>query len=153
MVVACPDRFSRMVLVGAAGLKPEDGQIADQFLVSATEHVRQGFHDQSKFDALFGAEPSLDQLEAWEICREMTARIAWSPYMFSQSLPHLLPGVRTPALLVWGAQDRIIPPECGDRYAALLPNARLELIDACGHYADLEQPDRLAELVTGFVKG
>jgi pimeloyl-ACP methyl ester carboxylesterase len=151
MATMCHDRFSRLVLVGAAGLKPTEGEIADQFLVSATEHVREGFHDLAKFEALFGAQPDLDQLEAWEINREMTARIAWAPYMFNQSLPHVLGGVDLPTLLVWGRQDRIMPISCAHRYAALLPNARLELIDDCGHYVDLEQPEKLADLVTAFV--
>ena len=39
----------------------------------------------------------------------MTFRIAWKPYMYSQTLPHLLGGVTTPALVVWGAEDRIVP--------------------------------------------
>lgn len=153
MAAMSSDRFGRLVLVGAAGLKPDEGEIADQFLVSATEHVRGGFHDQTKFDALFGAEPDIDQLEAWEINREMTARVAWAPYMFSQSLPHLLGGVTVPTLLVWGRHDPIVPLSCARRYAALLPNARLEVVEDCGHYVDLEQPQRLAELVAAFVGG
>jgi pimeloyl-ACP methyl ester carboxylesterase len=153
MAAMSGDRFSKLVLVGAAGLKPDEGEIADQFLVSSTEHVRGGFHDRSKFESLFGAEPDIDQLEAWEVSREMTARIAWAPYMFSQSLPHLLGGVTVPTLLVWGRYDPVVPVSCANRYAALLPNARLELVDDCGHYVDLEQPERLAELVGGFVGG
>ena len=42
------------------------------------------------FDEIYGAEPSTDQLEAWDISREMCFRIAWKPYMYSQTLPHLL---------------------------------------------------------------
>ncbi len=34
-----------------------------------------------------------DQLEQWDICREMVFRTAWKPYMYSQTLPHLLGGV------------------------------------------------------------
>ena len=48
----------------------------------------------------------------------MTFRIAWKPYMYSQTLPHLLGGVRAPALVVWGDEDRIVPRSCGERYAA-----------------------------------
>ena len=72
----------------------------------------------------------------------MTFRIAWKPYMYSQTLPHLLGGVRMPALVVWGSQDRIVPPECGERYARSLPNAHLELIEACGHFVEMEEDAR-----------
>ena len=52
--------------------------------------------------------------------------------MYSQTLPHLLGGVRAPALVVWGDDDRIVPPSAGERYAKALPNARLEIVAACG---------------------
>jgi len=32
-----------------------------------------------------------------------------------------------------------------------LHDARLETVAACGHYVDMEKPDELARLVTGFV--
>ena len=53
--------------------------------------------------------------------------------MFSDQLPALLPGVRTPALVVWGDDDRIVPLDCGHQYAELLPNARLEVVAESGH--------------------
>ena len=60
---------------------------------------------------------STDQLVEWDLCREMCFRIAWKPYMYSQTLPHLLGGVRAPALVVWGDDDKIVPRSAGERYA------------------------------------
>lgn len=56
-----------------------------------------------------------------------------------------------PVLLLWGKQDRVFPPEQGERAAALLPQARLELIEACGHYPQWEQPDAFATAVERFL--
>ena len=64
-------------------------------------------------------------LEQWDIAREMCFRIAWKPYMYSQTLPHLLGGVRTPALVVWGDDDRIVPLSAAEVYAKSLPHATL----------------------------
>ena len=72
------------------GIKPPEGDIFDQAIVSYIDYARAGFHDQKAFDKIYGAEPSTDQLEAWDIAREMCFRIAWKPYMYSQTLPHLL---------------------------------------------------------------
>ena len=144
-------QIERMVLVGAMGLQPTEGEIADQFLLSGEEYARLGFHHEARFEAIFGSEPALEQNEAWEINREMTARIAWKPYMFSQGLPHLLRAVDVPTLVVWGAHDRIVPLSCGRRYVDVLPNARLELIDECGHAVDLEKPKELAALISEFI--
>jgi pimeloyl-ACP methyl ester carboxylesterase len=151
MATMAPRAFGRLVLVGAMGLKPERGEIADQALLSYIDYVRRGFADQRAFDRLFGAEPPTSRLEQWDLNREMTFRIAWKPYMYNPTLPHLLGGAAIPALIVWGRDDRIVPLECAERYQKTLPHARLEIVDGAGHFVDMEQPDELASLVTRFV--
>src|SRR5215813_5552216 len=144
MASQAPRTFKELVLVGAMGLKPERGAIADQALVSYIDYVRLGFSDARAFDRVYGADPTTAQLEKWDLNREMTFRIAWKPYMYSPTLPHLLGGVATPALVVWGRNDRIVPLECGEGYAKALPRARLEIVADAGHLVDLEKPDELA---------
>jgi pimeloyl-ACP methyl ester carboxylesterase len=146
-----PADVAKLVLVAPMGVKPSQGDILDQAIVSYIDYARAGFHDQKAFDKIYDAEPSVDQLETWDIAREMCFRIAWKPYMYSQTLPHLLRSVKIPTLLVWGDQDKIVPFSAADRYLAVLPNAKLEVIRDCGHVVDLEQPVRLAELVMPFI--
>jgi pimeloyl-ACP methyl ester carboxylesterase len=151
MAALAPRDFHRLVLVGAMGVKPPEGDIMDQAIVSYIDYARAGFHDQGAFARVFG-EVSTDQLVAWDLCREMTFRIAWKPYMYSQTLPHLLGGVRAPALLVWGEDDKIVPRGAGERYVRALRDARLEIVPASGHCVDMEQPEALARLVTPFIE-
>jgi pimeloyl-ACP methyl ester carboxylesterase len=151
MAAFAPRDFHRLVLVGAMGLKPPEGDIADQAIVSYIDYARAGFHDQAAFAKVFG-DVSTDQLVDWDLCREMSFRIAWKPYMYSPTLPHLLGGVRAPALIVWGDDDRIVPPSAGRLYAQSLPNARLEIVPASGHCVDMEQPEALSRLVSDFVQ-
>jgi pimeloyl-ACP methyl ester carboxylesterase len=151
MASMAPRLFRRLVLVGAMGLQPERGEILDQAILAHEAYVRAGFHDPARFDAVFGAEPSAEQLEAWDVHRETTFRIAWKPYMYSQTLPHLLGGVRAKTLLVWGNDDRIVPVECGEHYRDLLSDARLETVPACGHFVEMERPEALLDLVLPFL--
>jgi len=153
MATMAPRAFRRLVLVGAMGIKPERGEIADQALLSYIDYVRRGFADQSAFDRIFGAEPPTSTLEQWDLNREMTFRIAWKPYMYNPTLPHLLGGVATPTLVVWGRDDRIVPLECGERYLKALTHARLEIVEGAGHFVEMEKPDELAGLVARFVTG
>ena len=151
MATMAPRTFQRLVLVGAMGLQPENGEILDQALVNYIDYARAGFADEAAFERIYGSEPSVDQLETWDRNREMSFRIAWKPYMYSQTLPHLLGGVKTPALVVWGSEDRIVPRSCGERYARALPNARLELVAGAGHCVAMERPAELAQLIERFL--
>jgi pimeloyl-ACP methyl ester carboxylesterase len=153
MATMAPQAFRRLVLVGAMGVKPAQGEILDQALVSYIGYVRAGFEDQSAFDRLYGADPSTPQLEQWDLNREMTFRIAWKPYMYNPTLPHLLGGVRSRALIVWGRGDKVVPLECGEEYARALPGSRLAVIEKVGHFVDMEQPEALAELISEFAAG
>ena len=72
--------------------------------------------------------------------------------MYNPTLPHLLGGVATPALVVWGREDRVVPIECGERFVKSLPHARLHVVEGAGHFVDMERPDQLASLITDLVK-
>jgi pimeloyl-ACP methyl ester carboxylesterase len=151
MAALAPRDFHRIVLVGAMGVKPPEGDIKDQAVISYIDYAKAGFHDPAAFARVYG-EVSTDQLVDWDLCREMSFRVAWKPYMYSPTLPHLLGGVRAPTLIVWGDDDQIVPRSAGDLYAKSLPNARLETVADAGHCVDMEQPDALARLVTSFVE-
>ena len=153
MATMQPRGFSSLTLVGAMGLQPASGEIYDQALVNAETYIKTGLVDEANFSRTFGELPDTDQLEQWEINREMTFRIAWRPYMYSQTLPHLLGGVRAPALVIHGRNDRVVPLDCSEQYARLLPHAKLEVLPDCGHFAVIDQPQRLAGLVAAFAGG
>jgi pimeloyl-ACP methyl ester carboxylesterase len=151
MAALAPRDFHRLVLVGAMGVKPPQGDIFDQAIVSYIDYAKAGFHDPAAFARVYG-DVSTDQLVAWDLCREMSFRISWKPYMYSQTLPHLLGGVRAPALVVWGDDDRIVPKSAGEVYARALREARFATVANAGHCVDMEQPDALARLVTPFLE-
>jgi pimeloyl-ACP methyl ester carboxylesterase len=136
MVSQSPRSYRRVALVGA--------------IVSYLDYPKAGFHSQDEFARVYGPVDT-DQLEKWDICREMCFRTAWKPYMYSQTLPHLLGGVRTPALIIWGDDDKIVPISAGHAYTKSLRNATMQTVANCGHFAEMEKPAEVAELVTNFI--
>ena len=150
MAMMCHHGISHLVLVNPMGFQPQQGEILDQFLINTIDYVRSGFENQDKYAELYTAEPSLDQLEQWEINREMTSRIAYKPYMYDQTLPQLIRGVRTPTLIVWGAQNRIVPRVCGEQFRDAIRGAKLEMVAGAGHFLEMEKPGELAKLVRDF---
>jgi pimeloyl-ACP methyl ester carboxylesterase len=61
--------------------------------------------------------------------------------------------VRVPTLLVWGLEDRITPPEVGERFRALLRDAQLWHLPRCGHAPMLEWPEPFADIVGDWLEG
>jgi pimeloyl-ACP methyl ester carboxylesterase len=143
-------RLRTLTLVGAAGIRPREGLIHDPMAESWTSYAQQSFRDVEHFDAVFGTEPPQEVIDVWDYSREMTARVTWKPWMWSLQLPALLRGVQTPALVIWGGADQIVPLDSGKQYAEILPNARLEIIEEAGHVVDLEEPQQVADLITAF---
>jgi pimeloyl-ACP methyl ester carboxylesterase len=54
--------------------------------------------------------------------------------------------------VVWGAADRIYPPEHGAAFAGAIPGARLAVLDEAGHLPQLEAPEALLAAVLGFAR-
>lgn len=61
-----------------------------------------------------------------------------------------LPDFDRPALIAWSRDDAFFPMEDGERLAATLPNARLEVIESSRTFSMIDQTERLARLVGEF---
>src|SRR5262249_55815205 len=154
MATMSPGVIDRLVLVAPEGLKPEAGEILDIFFHSPAQLRDLNVYDPKaipEWDELFGRPPTPADLAMAERNREMSARLTWKPYMHNPRLAHFLPRVTNPALVVWGREDRIVPLECGEQYVRVLPNARLAVLEKCGHLPPLEHPDAFARLVLDFL--
>lgn len=151
MAVMNQSRLKGLVLIGAAGLQPAEGEIADQMLIDFHEYVKAGFRNDEAFEHIFGHEAEESIKSLWDFSREMTARITWKPYMFSRRLAPVLGEVEVPALVIWGGDDRVVPVSCARQYAQGLKNAKLEIIAGAGHLVELEEPEKVANLIAAHV--
>jgi len=156
MAAACPDIFSRMVLVGPLGLRPTEGEIFDFLAVTIRTHVAATVSnvDAPEFAQIYGGEMTPEQFELFEDARAEAARIGWEPFMFDPSLGHLLEGVGDlPTLLVRGSDDLIAPDGCVRAYEAVLPNSTTVSIEGAGHRPEIEDADAFLSAVTAFLGG
>jgi pimeloyl-ACP methyl ester carboxylesterase len=139
--------LASLTLVGAPGLLPEAGEYLDQMLIDYPEYARASFRDEATANAHLGEEidPNLSTL--WQFNRVMTARISWKPYMYNRRLAPLLAGVHTAALIVRGSEDRVIPASVAHQYMRALPAAECITVEGAGHLVELEEPERVADLI------
>lgn len=154
MAAMYPAYIRRMVLVGAAGIKPSVGEITDIFLITPQEMLQKQFYNPSQapeYARLYEGEPTIEQQQraAWN--REMAALLTWKPYMYNPKMPVLLAQLKTPTLIMWGRQDAIVPLNCGELYQAAIPGAKLTVLDECGHSPQIEKPHAFLEAVLPFL--
>jgi len=61
-----------------------------------------------------------------------------------------LAGITVPTLLLWGDKDELIPLECGQDAATLIPKSRLVVLNGIGHIPSVEAPDDFIRIVSDF---
>ena len=142
-----------LILINAAGVRPVNSDIAEVFMVDAATRLKLGFHNPEQvanYDyftrELTPAEAATDHSN-----REMLSRLGWKPYLHNPSLPYYLSKVQARTLIIWGANDAIIPLECGEIYRGSISGSRLSVIDNCGHSPQMEKPDEFNAIVSDFL--
>ncbi|MGH7905462.1 MAG: alpha/beta fold hydrolase [Candidatus Binataceae bacterium] len=153
-----PHRVKRAILSGAAGLaisfSPVLRSLAEYH--PSKEKMRE-YLTNLCYDSALVTDEMVDK--RYRLSLLPGAREAYSKFISSansaegmtKGVEEMLPRIQTPTLLIWGKQDRVVPPEIGQKMAALLPNSRLEIIDECGHWAQIEHPDHFHQLVGDFL--
>lgn len=138
--------IAALVLAAPAGLKPDEGFILDQVMEEQIAYLRAGFSSAESFERHVPDPRDKALREQLDRSRETIARVSWKPYMYSYELPETLGEMTLPATVVWGREDRVIPPSSAAQWAAALPNCNVRLIDGAGHFLDLEAAEELATI-------
>jgi pimeloyl-ACP methyl ester carboxylesterase len=153
VAAASTHRIDRLILVDALGIKVSDREtpdILDVFNAHPDEVAAATWHDPARFAPNLDALPD-EALVVRARNRESLCRYAWHPYMYNPNLPRWLARIRVPSLFLWGAADRIVTPEYGRAYAALIPGARFAVIEGAGHHPEIEEPEAFVEQVATFL--
>ena len=151
MLIKSGAGFSQLVLGAPLGLRTSDRRrqdMKDIFMLpaKAAEQLLQ----VTPYADINPAQVEDDQLRRMLRNREAVSLFGWSPYLNDPKLKQRLHRIQIPTLVIWGADDALIPPKCGEEFAAALPDARLATVEACGHRIAVDQPKRLVELITKF---
>ena len=153
-----PKRLQSLVLIDAAGLRVEGAPVYSVFPLPGWDMAEltrlsnpHGF-DHAKVSAQLNADVDADTAMVRALrSMEVLARIGWNPYLHDPRLAARLQHVTAPALILWGAEDGLVPLAHGERYAELIPNARLTIVPQSGHSPALEQPERTAQEILAFI--
>ena len=149
-----PQRFGRLVLIGPVGVKtgrPDQLDIPDIFAMPREKLDALRFHDPAN-NPIDLAKLSDEALRIVARNRETLALLTWEPYMHNPKLRHRLHRLTMPTLFLRGASDGIVSADYLERYAKLVPNARLDTIAQAGHLPQVEQRETTLAKVLQFLK-
>ncbi|MBL8964995.1 MAG: alpha/beta hydrolase [Phycisphaeraceae bacterium] len=141
---------SGLILAGAAGVA--ERPIAGDLMMKPTkewirERVGAMFYNKHKHIT----EPELERVYG-ELSDRDRARaiIRLTRTSRKEYMGDRLPEIKAPALIVWGRQDAITPPEAAQEFASRLPDARIVWLDECSHAPMVEHPERFGQAMNDF---
>jgi pimeloyl-ACP methyl ester carboxylesterase len=76
-----------------------------------------------------------------------------NPALAGERVDDRLGSIKTPTLVTWGKQDKLVPIASGERYAAGIAGAKLVSFDKCGHVPPFEKTEEFVAAVTAFLGG
>ena len=60
--------------------------------------------------------------------------------------------INTPTLIIWGAEDALIPLGAGRKMNSLIKDSKLVIFEKCGHVPQEELPERVVDEMTRFIE-
>jgi pimeloyl-ACP methyl ester carboxylesterase len=150
---ASAHRVGRLVLLDAVGIAVDRHPITDLSAIPPDKLADYVFHSPDRFRL----DPSLlppERLAAMQGNAVALTGYAGDPYMHDPALRARLESVRMPVRVVWGESDGIADLSYGRALAAAFAGeddegAEFTVVREAGHQPQLEQPDRVADLVLG----
>jgi pimeloyl-ACP methyl ester carboxylesterase len=153
MLVRDRARFDSLTLIAPAGIRVEGVLSGDNFIWGPEERIRNLYHDQSFAEQLLGMELTEEQRNLQLRNLFAATKLGWQPRWYDPDLERWLHRIKLPSLVVWGADDKLLPREYGALWRERLPDPRLITIDQCGHIPHVEKREVVSREVREFLKG
>jgi pimeloyl-ACP methyl ester carboxylesterase len=149
-----PQSVKRLALIAPFGLFDEADPATDPWAQRAPDVPGLMCADPARWEAL-KAEPEGLNSPEWPIeqvrAAEAAARIFWP--LGNTKLEKRLPLITAPTLLLWGAEDRIMPRSYADKFArGIAGPSEIRTIPGAGHLAELDKPDEVAAAILAWTR-
>ena len=167
-----PERCERLVLVSSGGLGQDVNLLLRALSLSGAEYLLALGCSRWAHDAgttvvrslrRLGLRPGPQFAEVWDSYASLTdgeTRAAFIHTLRSvvdragqrvSATDRLYLAHDVPTLIVWGADDRILPAHQAHATHAAIPGSRLEIFEGVGHYPNCEDPERFIKVLVDFM--
>jgi pimeloyl-ACP methyl ester carboxylesterase len=153
MAVRSCERIATLNLISPFGVRRRGIAFGDIFMWTPEENLHHGLFDQALAQRLVATTQaqSPDEATAYLKDRYATARLSWNPRFHNPELERWLHRIVRPLQLIWGDCDEVVPVAVAEAWREALPQARLSVIERCGHLPQIEHPKVAAEKIRSFI--
>ena len=162
-----PDRVTHLILVDAAGMPTKQGdKIPLAFRIARMPVVNnvmlyitpRSIVTEGLNDAIIHKEIITDRMIDiyWDFARmEGTRKATLKRFSipWNHDVERDIARIKAPTLILWGAQDHLIPVEAAHKFASAIAGSKLIVYPATGHIPHEEVPDESAAAVRTFLNG
>lgn len=152
-VVRNSSRIASLTLIAPAGIRIKGIPPGDIFIWSPEEFERNRFHDQSFAAAAPPVPANEEELDIALQNRLAAVKFGWQPRLFNPDLEKWLHRINVPTHIVWGREDQLLPSAYASLWSERVPEAKVTMVEACGHSPHIERLDPVAEKILAFLAG
>ena len=138
-----------IVVIDGVGAVVEGEPIADFFALDARGLAAVAWHDPER--GYLDPARFTDEQRAVQQSNGQTMAAVAGRSMSDPTLLARLASVEVPALMVWGASDRVVTPAYGRAVASAVPGAEFVEVAAAGHLPHLEAPEATWAAIDPFL--
>jgi pimeloyl-ACP methyl ester carboxylesterase len=152
MAVTSSTRLRSLVLVNSAGIRVTGVPRGDMFMCSEPDLLKLLFASDTGVEWLKGWRATPELEDVYDRNRGAAARLSWSPRLCDPRLDRWLHRVAVPTHIIWGSEDRLLPPAHAEALKSLIAGSTAATLPGGAHMLHLEEPQVLAEQVAGFIR-
>lgn len=146
-------RLESLTLADAAGIRVAGVPRGDMFIANPAELHKLLFAGEDAAAAWFAQwQGSPEGLAAYDKNRHAAAKYTWQPRLYDPRLEKWLHRIKLPTQILWGAEDRLIPPAHAEALAALIAGAAITILPGSGHMPEIERPELFVDTVARFIE-
>jgi pimeloyl-ACP methyl ester carboxylesterase len=154
-----PGRVSSLTLIAPVGLWNDAYPVFDIFATPPAEINDYLWGDPTSAVALAGLaggdQPQTPDELLDSIIRTVQGLVTSGKFMMpipDRGLRRRLYRLTMPTLLLWGADDRIVPARYAEDFAAGIPDAAVRILGGAGHMVTLERSDEVVRAICDHVR-
>lgn len=154
---ACTNtNIKKLILVSPSGVMKQSTPALDAYIMAALYPNEE--NAKNAFEMMEGSGNEIDKTIVEGFVERMKLPNAKMAFMSTilglknaEIISNRLKTIDVPTLIVWGAQDPVIPIQNADGFVSFIKNCRFQRMDNCGHTPYVQEPEAFSKIVLDFL--